>query len=422
MKSRREFYSSECSSGDPETNSSFFTFGSIIKHFMNAISLSEYQERIFNKYVYKYVYDFMDCEFDFDIDIGSDALNIRFETCTFKGKFSISGTNDTAKIYLKGCTFNGDVRINGTISKGVNIQSCVFKENTHFDDAEFASKVRMQSIVFEKIAFFNNTKFNDLCDFWDTEFKATTIFYKTDFLKTAVFSRTSFYQNILFTYSLIGAVAIFRGATFKKGLDLSTAIINGSLNLFDFSLNDYISKRGNYSEDEYEQMISEDGLIPEKNKRETFRIIKMQFEAQKNHILALNYKALELRSHGDELKSQPLTRSSIENLVVLYLNAISNSHGKTWVRGVLFTLIVSLLFFYFTIISTKHYEIRLDLSSENICRTAKFYFEYLTPTHKPDFLDAEGSTPSTYFFDFLGRIFIAYGIYQTVSAFRKYRA
>ena len=45
----------------------------------------------------------------------------------------------------------------------------------------------------------------------------------------------------------------------------------------------------------------------------------------------------------------------------------------------------------------------------------------MTPTHKVDFLDTEGTSILTYLFDFIGRIFIAFGIYQTVSAFRKYR-
>lgn len=217
-------------------------------------------------------------------------------------------------------------------------------------------------------------------------------------------------------------MAIFRGATFKQGLDLSTAIINGTLNLFDFQLKDYPSKNEKYNEDVYEEMISEEGHIPEKNKRETFRIIKKQFESQNNHILALDYAALELRSYTNVLRSKFFSKENQnQNLFILLLNSVSNKNGKSWLRGVGFTFIVALLFFYFTIISTSNYQIGWNWSWNNLSNVGKFFFEFLTPTHKVDFLDSEGSSLWTYFFDFWGRVFVTYGIYQTVQAFRKYR-
>jgi hypothetical protein len=169
-------------------------------------------------------------------------------------------------------------------------------------------------------------------------------------------------------------------------------------------------------------MISEEGIIPERNKRETFRIIKKQFENQNNHILALDYSALELKSHSNELKTRAFSKDNLnQDLVILGLNVISNKNGKSWLRGVIFTFSVAIFFYYITIVSTKNYTVGWNFSLDNISKTGKYFFEFMTPTHKVDFLDAEGTSIMTYFFDFLGRIFIAFGIYQTVQAFRKYR-
>jgi hypothetical protein len=344
--------------------------------------------------------------------------NYTFTDYIFNTEISIYEANN---IEFRNCTFNEKISLTGSYKRSTNFHNCTFSKEASFSNATFENKVRMQSVTFKDNVDFDNTKFNDLCDFWNTKFYQTTIFYKTDFLQTAVFSRTIFYENVLFTYTLIDKVAIFRGAIFKKGLDFSTAIINGTLNLFDFNLRDFDSNRKKINEDEYEEMISEEGIIPERNKRETFRIIKKQFENQNNHILALDYSVLELKSHSNDLQTRAFSKNNLnQDLVILGLNLISNKNGKSWLRGVIFTFSVAIIFYYITIISTNNYIIGWNLSSNNISKAGKYFFEYMTPTHKVDFLDTEGTSILTYFFDFVGRIFIAFGIYQTVQAFRKY--
>ena len=53
---------------------------------------------------------------------------------------------------------------------------------------------------------------------------------------------------------------------------------------------------------------------------------------------------------------------------------------------------------------------------------AGYYFTFLDPTHKIDFLKDKGVTLSGWssLVDFLGRIVVGYGIYQFISAFRKH--
>jgi uncharacterized protein YjbI with pentapeptide repeats len=344
-------------------------------------------------------YRFSNCIIDIELSLQS-ARSLEFENCVFKQKVNLSRSYPQV----------------------VNFQRCCFEGEVNFDFAQFDKKVLLQSCTFQSNVTFENTKFKALCDFWGSVFTQPTIFYKTDFFETVVFSRAIFRENALFTYSLFEGVTIFRAASFLKGLDLSTANITGSLNFFDFRLGKFKSINKKLSEHEVEEAVSSDSEIPINNKIETYRIIRKQFDSQNNHIAAAEFYSLELFAQFEDLKASFFRRKAKrENLFILLLNLLSNKFGKSWLRGVFFTMLIGLLFFLTTLISTKQYSVGFDLSKKNIDEFGRLFFEFLTPTHKVDFLDDKGPSLWSYFFDFWGRVFVAFGIYQTIQAFRKYR-
>ena len=61
------------------------------------------------------------------------------------------------------------------------------------------------------------------------------------------------------------------------------------------------------------------------------------------------------------------------------------------------------------------------MSLEGFYKSVKYYFTFLTPTHKISFMDAEKPKTFFYVWNFIGRIFISYGIFQTIQAFRKFK-
>ncbi|MFA9213527.1 MAG: pentapeptide repeat-containing protein [Candidatus Methylacidiphilales bacterium] len=348
--------------------------------------------------------NFNNCIFNFEIELSENLNSVRFQNCIFKCKTK----------------FASEFGINATFK---NVQ---FKAPTTFANSKFNSKTRFHAVTFEKEVDFDNTKFADLADFWGSNFQKTTIFYKTDFLGVTVFSRTTFNENVLFTYSLIDKVIIFRGTIFKKGLDLSLAILNGNFNVFDIRLGDYSTEEIS-DEDEYEDSVSDNGIIPEKNKRETFKLLKTQLQSQGNKIDSLIYSNLEIETFHKQLSRQfwreKKIRSTFENYFILVLNSISSKNGRSWLQGIVFTLSIAGLFFYFAILTTDRYSFTFSFPNiEEINDCLKLYFEFLTPTHKVQFLEDLGTNPWTYLLDFAGRAFIAYGIYQTIQAFRKYRS
>ena len=122
---------------------------------------------------------------------------------------------------------------------------------------------------------------------------------------------------------------------------------------------------------------------------------------------AYKYQSLE---HKQLLFSR---RFGFDSLL-LFLNWISNNNGKSWSRGILFTLIVAFFFYwlYLTVLGL----------SLNTNEWWKDYILFISSFPKLD-LEKYGYANSKWSVSliiWLSRIFISYGIYQTVAAFRKY--
>lgn len=115
-----------------------------------------------------------------------------------------------------------------------------------------------------------------------------------------------------------------------------------------------------------------------------------------------------------ELKKLIKTKSISFDSILLLLNWISNNNGQSWIRGVLFTLIIALLFFTAYL---KSLGLDLDLSTH-----FKDYILFISSFPK---LQLEKFSELNKLWNisliiWLSRIFISYGIFQTVAAFRKY--
>ncbi|GAB3217312.1 pentapeptide repeat-containing protein [Algoriphagus aestuariicola] len=364
-----------------------------------------------------------------------------FEDCEYDGylvKFDLSfgdmyvHPSRPVDVRLNDCVFTGKVRIYSR-ERNLTFENCEFHSEMDASESRINGKIRFMSCVFLGSTNFRNTKFKDLADFWRSTFQQKTVFYKTDFLGTAVFSATTFEKNVLFTYTLIEKLILFRGTKIREGIDLSTAIITGSVGTFGLSLWDFKEKKGKLSDTEFESAVSESGDIPIKNKRETFRILKQANIQQNNVIESLPYQALEKKTLLTELLDtlqKPDTFKewwrSFWDLIVLGLNWISNYFGRAPMQGVIFTLTVGVLFFYLNIIQTEKYEVALNLDWNIVRKEIPNYLNFILPTHGLDYLGSEFyekySVSNWYYvWDIVGRIFVGFGIYQTIQAFRKFR-
>ena len=354
------------------------------------------------------------------------GYSMTFNDCVFKERVTITSDNNESCV--------------------LTFVNCVFEKDIIGEDAVLDGKVRFRNCRFKGNVNFRNTTFNNLVDFWRSTFEKRTIFYKTDFNDIVVLSAVNFKENVLFTYSLIDKLLVLRGTYPEKGFDLSLAIIAGELSVFDFKFDNYNSHKNLYKvvrkelkkakdksyqevyESVYEQAVSVNGEIPLENQRETHRIIKNQLISQKNVIDAVPFKvkeskALLVESFQKLRGAHTLTRP-LSNIFVLSLNAVSNWFGSSYIMGALFTILIAALCFNLSISYTEYAADAFNLSS--IGEGIKNYLIFINPTHKFDYLgdhviSGAFTKSGFYIYDFLGRIFVGYGIYQTIQAFRKYR-
>jgi hypothetical protein len=110
---------------------------------------------------------------------------------------------------------------------------------------------------------------------------------------------------------------------------------------------------------------------------------------------------------------------------LLLLNRVSTKHGVSWIRGIAFTLGVGIVFYavYLTILpcakvewgytNGEDFKAAVDYSVRNFINFIAIF---------RDFTFLHDGCPNMWssIVDFVARIFIAYGIYQTIQAFRKY--
>ncbi len=392
------------------------------------------------------VFDFENCTFYFPIRIDDkEVQSVRFKECLFKEKFElytrVKGEADFSQSafekealfsdYLSegydnctGSVFEGSLCFKKTIFKQrVDFIKVEFKGYTNFNDTKFEknAKARFYFAKFLNDVSFNNTRFEDLADFFSVEFSRIIIFNKTDFLGTTVFAKAKFEQNVLFTYSRIDELIIFRETQFNRGLDLSLAIIRGSINTFGINLNNENYEKVEEKKPE-EQYITDEGIIFDENKRETFRILKHHNIIQHNSIDSLNYARQEHLAYSEELWKRVKKKEykAIEDLAIFKLNKCSNSLGTSYMRGIGFTFLSGWLFFYLALLSSDayHFAFNIDMSSDAV----HYYFNFINPTYDIDFMGV-GKAEFWWFYPlvFIGRVLVAYGVYQTVQAFRKYR-
>lgn len=364
-------------------------------------------------------------EFDFELKKSGDGRVFKLSNLQFEYDFEII---NPILIDIVNCVFKKRLTISGTVGESSRFENVDFNDVSDFNNFTFEKKAVFNNCNFYGEVRFHNTKFKKLADFYCTTFYKRTIFFKTDFDDRAAFAASEFKENVLFTYTAINNHFILRSLKVCKGIDLSTSLISGNINQFGFEITNYESVDDIPNEVEYDKAICVEGKITHKNKRETFRILKKELQNQGNAIDALKMAALEKTAYYQQLKSEKKNKIGkwyrrLQNQFILQLGKWSNSHGESWSRGVGFTFGVGLFFFYLSIISTERFDFEFSINKNtyvNFDACVKYYFEFLLPTHSPSYLEDINPGNWQKVWDLLGRVFVSFGIYQTVVAFRKF--
>lgn len=391
---------------------------------------------------------FFGCVFKYlRLSYGSYNGEIRFSECTFDSNVALNESSFKGDVSFKDSIFSNELQIINSELSTLSILRCDLSKMFNLSNSVIKGNSRLKASKFKETNF-KNTSFHKLADFWRSEFKRITIFYKTDFNGITVFSASIFRENVLFTYSLIDKMVIFRGTKLEKGIDLSLAIITGELNVFGLALPSFESENldkivnqkisqfkfenkknrkktfETFFEKEFENFVSDEGKIPTKNKIETYRIIKNKQFKDNNFVDSLLAQRLELTS----IKEQLNWKSSVNNFfdsIVLWLNKYSNRHKTSFAQGLIFILVVLVLSNFFGLMSSGNFKIATGDWTQNLSINVKGLITSLNPVHRIQTLKEIYGVKEFgawfYVFNYLGRVLISYGIYQTVQAFRKFK-
>lgn len=106
----------------------------------------------------------------------------------------------------------------------------------------------------------------------------------------------------------------------------------------------------------------------------------------------------------------------------LWLNKYSNDYNQSWTRGIIFTLMVTLLFYFllnYTGMEQPYFV--FDISFSNYGEVIKGYLSLLDIFNLTGLKISFKLTTWGYILLFVAKILISYGIWQTIYAFFRYR-
>lgn len=308
-----------------------------------------------------------------------------------------------------------------------------FKGYINLERSTFKGKVRLQQMNITQPINLQNTTFLDLVDFYFSTFESDQQFHLTNFMGISIFSSVTFLGQAQFLHCKVGdnSKISFQSAEFKQGLDIARANFWCKLTFWGISLQLPEKIETLYLHDDYlpdvpkywkrylstkERKLRSDGY---KKLKESCRAIKQNFKSENNNTHAVVFHKNEMLLFLKELESKLQVYK--QNYLILILNKYSNNFGKSWLRGVLFTLGIAFIF-YIWFLASIHQVLLRNLSNTTHWDFLKFYLQFINiiNVHYEPFGIKSTQYSWQYTLLVLGRIFIGYGIYQTVQAFRKY--
>jgi len=351
--------------------------------------------------------------------------------------------------------------------EGLNLSDSVINEQVQMNLISVSNDVKTDSTIFKKAVFIDNSLFHGLNYWTDARFEQQLHIHQTTFSKHLSFAYSQFEQAVsLNTSSFESADISFTGALFNNdfsfggrigderpstvtgNITFQGAVIAANSVVRIFKMNSRQSPVGTLKftnalikglldiREVYVNHISFDGTVVSGNiqdngslftairDRNTARLLKHEAKKINNTISALALYRIEMSIHAKSLE-----KHQVGDLISLFLNRISNNYGLSWTRAVLFTIGGGLLFYSMFIMAGDGWAFpwtsRWDFLFNNESFWAGFVNYFWLPTgfnslvtDAPNYHFVGGYSGAVFFLS--GKILIAYGIYQTIAAFRKY--
>lgn len=355
--------------------------------------------------------------------------------------FSVTKDGNTygriEKLNLHNLTIeSGDARVEKVEIGDLSIKDAKI-ESLKFDQVIFAKSFEIINMSYCKSMIFNNSTlylkgivFNNLSNSFLSFNKAKVYLsaesqerrFSFDFLKLSdvkiILERCYFEEEVLFKGSLGQLEEKCRR---DKNLKIKETVFK-NLVLFEDE---------NARELELEETLFQSGVMiptPKSSKKSGIHssvwcTLKNQSLGRNDNTHALEYRKEEMRSYSSELKQQ---KGRFSEKIVLRLNCLSSVHGTRWDIALVFTVTVWFLFFSIFMWIREGF----SFSGEFLPFTKPFWDGAVKFLWLPEGIEmltdainnsqCVGAVISMIAFYLLGKVGIGYGIFQTISAFRKH--
>ena len=417
--------------------------------------------------VFEQCFEITDCLFKYDFGMYNNCeFNHRviIERNIFNKRFDISDAHfNHPNIIPISISYNNFLSVSKfcdiSSKREIIIEKCTFNDVADFSNCLFDKRVTIKKCIFKKGVVFQGTKFTNGLLFSDNDVDGCINLKNCVFDgKTQIFENKGDISKINFSSSVIKGHLELNSLTGNLNLASGSSIklhnlyiepegylifrnINIDANLvgeIDFTganllghvvlKNIYLQKFSLTNAVIIGDLNTEHLKFKDRSDSQTY--VRLKNEALKNHnsIKAMEYRDKEMISYRKELRAQASWRKPyLTNRILLFFNTLSNKNGLSWSRGIAFTLLVAAVFFwlinFWGIDNHQSQFFILDGDIFNFKRNGEIWKQFLNMFYLTDFKDKfEGiqlnALGETIFL--ISKIFVSYGIYQTIAAFRKY--
>lgn len=323
-----------------------------------------------------------------------------------KGQFMFTNSNFSNAYFFRNC-FN----------ELTTFYNTTFKYNSEYLTSSNAGYeyTSFYKNTFEKVNF-SNSNFIAKCDFDKCDFLSTTWFENCKNLDNSElrFVSCEFKGFSLFNKSKVNLLDIDR-CTFDKSSSFTDAEFN-TLKLFEVKFGG-----GAYFDEMKINKVLDKSYLKNKGKKilewkRTLRAIKQESQKTENKIDFNNYRNYELAAHYKELR----LRTNFKDTSILWATKWSSNFGN-WFWAFWFTIISGFIWYSILYRIENSGEYNSDQIESYFISLFRFFL--ITDFYSPfetgrNYLSNIGSWIPFIF----GKVFIAFGIYEMIQSFRKFKA
>ncbi|MBZ4043375.1 hypothetical protein [Flavobacterium hibisci] len=390
---------------------------------------------------------FSSCSFKYLKFISSKINNKSFQIANCKVEnLLFEENNENFTDIIPTIVESGYLKINGGKIRTIDIENIIFNNgslgisNLNYTESCSIIKSTLNTVVFTHCIF--NSYFHYIgnkvisnankCFFNHCNFSSSS-FFETNFNDDTHFNNCTFNNPINFQSinNEINGNFRFTSCDFTKFTDFDKSKIH-KIKLDKIKFHDFVSFQETYfdiieiDKTNFEKGAFFDDIqikkIEDCNRR-TIRTIKQQLQKAENRIDFNRFRAYELAAHYKELDWK--WNSGFIDKSILYVTKISTDFGNSWRKALRFTIVSGFLI-YLILYFIENRNFLIDfLNWDNWARLFSGFFRFLLVTDFYNPLETDRvylTNPFSWLIFIFGKIVIAFGIYEMIQSFRKFKA